>query len=221
MLRMTTLPAALLTGVAIFAGCASDGNADDARLLQEVPTIDRSELLADLAALAADSLQGRLVGSRGNSVARGMIVERFTRLGLESFGDAYTTPFPLQRNGVSLTGVNAVGYIEGSSDPDRYVVITAHYDNLGIRAGEIYNGADDNGSGTAALLALAAYFAEHRPRNSIIFLAVDAEAGGGGLTGARAFVSTPPPTVSLEHIAANVNMDMISHSDHELYVAGT
>ncbi len=217
MLRVITLPAALLTGVAISAGCARDGAADDALLLQEVPTIDRSQLMADLAALAADSLQGRLVGSRGNSVARRMIVERFTRLGLKSFYDAFTTSFPLQRNGVSLTGVNAVGYIAGSSDPDRYVVITAHYDHLGIRAGEIYNGADDNGSGTAALLALAAYFAEHRPRNSMIFLAVDAEEGG--LSGARAFVSTPP--VSLEHIAANVNMDMISHSDDELYVAGT
>ena len=95
--------------------------------------------------------------------------------------------------------------------------ITAHYDHLGVQAGEIYNGADDNGSGTAALLALAAYFTEHRPRNSMIFLAVDAEEGG--LTGARAFVSGPP--VSLEHIVANVNMDMISHSDDELYVAGT
>ena len=221
MLRVTTLPAALMTGVAILAGCARDGAADDAAALQELPTIDRSELLADLAALADDSLQGRLVGSRGNSVARGMIVERFTRLGLSSFGDDFTTSFAVQRNGVSLTGVNAVGYIEGSSDPDRYIVITAHYDHLGIRAGEIYNGADDNGSGMAALLALAAYFTEHRPRNSIIFLAVDAEEGGGGVTGARAFVSTPPPAVSLEHIAANVNMDMISHSDDELYVAGT
>ena len=217
MLRVTTLPAALLTGAGILAGCARDGTADDTVFLQEVPTIDRFELLADLSALAADSLQGRLVGSRGNSVARGMIVERFTRLGLKSFGDAFTTSFPLQRNGVSLTGVNAVGYIEGSSDPDRYVVITAHYDHLGVQAGEIYNGADDNGSGTAALLALAAYFTEHRPRNSMIFLAVDAEEGG--LTGARAFVSGPP--VSLEHIVANVNMDMISHSDDELYVAGT
>ena len=82
MLRVTTLPAALLTGAGILAGCARDGTADDAVFLQEVPTIDRFELLADLSALAADSLQGRLVGSRGNSVARGMIVERFTRLGL-------------------------------------------------------------------------------------------------------------------------------------------
>lgn len=221
MLRVTTLPAALLTAAAIFAGCARDGTADDAPSVQGVgvPTIDRSELLADLAALAADSLEGRLVGSRGNGVARGMIVERFTRLGLSSFGDDFTTSFPVQRNGVSLIGVNAVGYIEGSSDPNRYIVISAHYDHLGIRAGKVYNGADDNGSGTAALLAMAAYFAEHRPRNSMIFLAADAEEGG--VTGARAFVSTPPPSVSLEHIAANVNMDMISRSDDELYVAGT
>ena len=208
--------AVLLTGLAVLAGCGG-GSAD--ATAQDPPSIGATQMLADIAALSADSLEGRLVGSRGNSVAREMIVERFTRLGLRSFGGSFTTSFPLERNGVSLTGVNAVGYIEGGSDPDRYIVITAHYDHLGIRAGEIYNGADDNGSGTAALLALAAYFTEHRPRNSVIFLAVDAEEGGS--TGARAFVSSPPPPVSLENIAANVNMDMVSHSEDELYVAGT
>ena len=215
--RVNDVLVVLLVSATSFVNCARDQADARARMMQIGQSLDTVQLLADLALLSADSLEGRLVGSRGNSVARGMIVERFTRLGLSSFGDDFTTPFAVQRNGVSLTGVNAVGYIEGSSDPDRYIVITAHYDHLGVRAGEIYNGADDNGSGTAALLALAAYFAEHRPRNSMIFLAVDAEEGG--LTGARAFVSAPP--VSLEHIAANVNMDMISHSDDDLYVAGT
>ena len=217
MLRVSDVLVVVLVGATSFVNCARDQADARARLTQNRPSLDTVQLMADLALLAADSLEGRLVGSRGNSIARGMIIERFTRLGLSSFGEDFTTSFAVQRNGVSLTGVNAVGYIEGSSDPDRYIVITAHYDHLGIRAGEIYNGADDNGSGTAALFALAAYFTEHRPRNSMIFLAVDAEEGG--LTGARAFVSTPP--VSLERIAANINMDMISHSDDELYVAGT
>ena len=217
MSRVSDVLVALLVGATSFVNCARDQADARSRFTQDRPSLDTVQLLADVALLAADSLEGRLVGSPGNSVARGMIVERFTQLGLSPFGVDFTTSFAVQRNGVSLTGVNAVGYIEGNSDPDRYIVITAHYDHLGIRAGEIYNGADDNGSGTAALFALAAYFTDHRPRNSMIFLAVDAEEGG--LTGARAFVSAPP--VSLERIAANINMDMISHSDDELYVAGT
>ena len=84
-------------------------------------------------------------------------------------------------------------------------------------AGEIYNGADDNASGSAALLALASYLASNPPRYSHLFVAFDAEELG--LRGARAFVSDPP--VPLSSILLNVNLDMIGHSEAgELYAAG-
>jgi Zn-dependent M28 family amino/carboxypeptidase len=91
-------------------------------------------------------------------------------------------------------------------------VVGAHYDSP-----EGSPGADDNASGTAALMALAAWFAQHPASHSLVFAAFDGEEAG--LRGARAFVSDPP--VPLAQIALNVNMDMVSHSEKgELYAAG-
>ncbi|HEX8638356.1 MAG TPA: M20/M25/M40 family metallo-hydrolase, partial [Pyrinomonadaceae bacterium] len=95
---------------------------------------------------------------------------------------------------------------------------TAHYDHVGIQKGEIYNGADDDASGTAALFALAEYFNKNKPAHTIIFAAFDGEESG--LRGSRAFVAAPP--VKKEQIALNVNMDMVSRNDkNELYASGT
>lgn len=197
----------------ILTGCAGQ----DANAAAQTVAINAAQMLGDLEFLAHDSLEGRLVGSDGNRIAREYIAERFARLQLATFGDSYLRPFIVSSGGKEVQGVNVVGHIEGSSEPDQFIVITAHYDHLGVQNGEIFNGADDNGSGTAALMALAAYFAEHKPRHSIMFVAVDAEEGG--IRGARAFVEQPP--VELSQMAINVNMDMISHNDRELYVVGT
>ena len=174
------------------------------------------QMLADVEFLASDALEGRRVGSEGSRVAREYIVEAFEAAGLSRFGDYYTRSFRHGRNG-DTEGVDVVGYVPGTVDPGRFIVLSAHYDHLGVRRGEIYNGADDNASGTAAAMALARYFAANPPRHSIIFAAMDAEEGG--LAGAKAFVADPP--VDLDRIALNVNLDMVSHSDGDLWVAGT
>ena len=197
----------------VLAGCAGPNDDATARTV----AINAARMLGDVEFLAHDSLEGRLVGSRGNRVAREYIAARYARLQLAMFGDSYFRPFVVPHGENEVQGVNVIGYVGGSSEPDRFIVITAHYDHLGVRNEEIFNGADDNGSGTAALMALAAYFAEHEPRHSIIFAAFDAEEGG--LRGARAFVDQPP--VQLKQIVVNLNMDMISHNDRELYVVGT
>ncbi|HSJ08133.1 MAG TPA: M28 family peptidase, partial [Longimicrobiales bacterium] len=133
-------------------------------------------------------------------------------------GASFLQPFGFSRRAADMDGANVVGVVPGRERPGRYIVITAHYDHLGIRNGEIYNGADDNASGSAALLALAGYFVANPPRHSIIFAALDAEEMG--LQGARAFVANPP--VPVDSMAININMDMIGRSDAgELYVAGT
>ncbi|MGH7464178.1 MAG: M20/M25/M40 family metallo-hydrolase, partial [Longimicrobiales bacterium] len=169
--------------------------------------------------LAHDSMEGRLAGSPGGARARAFLLRSFRERGLQPVGAAeYQHPFTFERPDTSMTGVNVVGQVTGSSAPDRYIVITAHYDHLGVRNGEIYNGADDNASGTAALLAMVDYFTRNRPRHTIVFAALDAEEGG--LRGARAFVDRPP--VPLASIILNVNMDMVGRNDAgELYVAGT
>jgi len=144
----------------------------------------------------------------------------YAALGLKAFGESYTMPFTVKRGRFrgEVEGVNVIGYVEGTATPDTFIVITAHFDHIGVRDGQIYNGADDNASGTAALLAMASYFAANPPAHSLVFAALDAEEMG--LQGARYFVTNPP--MPLEQIALNVNMDMVSRSPiNELYAAGT
>ena len=177
--------------------------------------IDGSALLGHVRVLAADSMEGRALGTPGNARARRYVEAAFGSIGLESFGGGFARPFTVADG--DAEGVNLIGYVPGSTDPETFLVVTAHYDHLGVREGEIFNGADDNASGTAGLLELAAHFAANPPRHSILFAAVDAEEGG--LQGARAFVTDPP--VPLEQIAVDVNLDMVSNSDSLLFVAGT
>ncbi|WP_340691976.1 M28 family peptidase [Hyphomonas sp.] len=184
--------------------------------------IDAGAMLRLTETLSSDALEGRATGSRGNEAARDFIQKRFETLGLRQFGDTYFQPFtatPVVQGGAPVSGVNVVGWIAGQTPGDGpAMVITAHYDHLGIVDGEIYNGADDNASGVAALVAVAQYFTLHRPRHDMIFAVVDAEEIGH--LGSNAFVASPP--VPLERIALNINYDMVSRSDAgEIYVAGT
>src|ERR1019366_6762747 len=114
-------------------------------------------------------------------------------------------------------GHNLVGIVRGSLHPNRYIVVSAHYDHLGVLNGEIYHGADDNASGSAAILSIAEWTIAHPPLNSVIFAWFDAEEEG--LLGSAAFVDRPP--VPLEKIIADVNLDMISRSvTRELNIVG-
>ena len=114
-------------------------------------------------------------------------------------------------------GVNVVGYVRGRSEPERLLVVSAHYDHLGVKNGQVYNGADDNASGVAVLLQLAAHFARNPPEHSILFAALDAEESG--LLGAHALVRRL--RAERRDVALDVNLDMVSHSERgELYAAG-
>lgn len=182
--------------------------------------IDREALLRTLSVLAHDSMEGRRTGTPGNERARGFLLLRFDQLRLEPVGLTRSQEFEFtdRRDGEAYEGLNIMGMVPGTRHPERYIVVTAHYDHLGVRNGEIFNGADDNASGTAALLALADYFRANRPAHSIVLAALDAEEMG--LEGARAFVEQPP--VPLDRIVMNVNLDMVSRSEvGELYAAGT
>jgi len=192
--------------------------------------IDSTRLLADLKTLSADDMEGRLVDTPGGAKARAFVVERFKASGVTPFGASYEEPFTFaagggRRGGATPSpapadrhGVNVVGYIDGTSPTHQYIVVSAHYDHLGVRNGVVYNGADDNASGTAALFALAKYFSAHRTRNPLIFAAFDGEEEG--LRGSQAFVKAPP--VDVAAIEADVNMDMIGRDpDPKLFAVGT
>ena len=198
-----------------------------ASALAQVPAvkssvIDAPQLLKDLETLSADDMEGRQVGTPGGAKARAYVIERFKASGIQPFGDSYEQPFTFSagRAGqiTERNGVNVVGRIDGTRSPRKYIVVSAHYDHIGTRNGEVFNGADDNASGTAGLFAVAKYFSTHKPANSLIFAAFDGEESN--LRGARAFVATPP--VAAASMIINLTMDMIGRDPNDLlYVVGT
>ena len=122
----------------------------------------------------------------------------------------------LMANTDVLMGENVAGYLEGTDKKDEVVIITAHYDHLGVRDSLIYYGADDNGSGTSALMEMARVFAiakkeGHGPRRSILFMAVSGEEKG--LRGSAYYVSHP--LLPLEKTVVNLNCDMIGRTDRK------
>ncbi|MFN6945846.1 MAG: M28 family peptidase [Cytophagaceae bacterium] len=117
-------------------------------------------------------------------------------------------------NDTILSTENVLGFIEGTDKKDEVIVITAHYDHLGIEEGLIYNGADDDGSGTVALIEIAEAFAQaardgFRPRRSILIMPVTAEEKG--LMGSEYY--TDNPVYPLKNTVANLNVDMIGRLD--------
>lgn len=190
-------------------------------LVPESNLINAKQLLHDLEVLSADDMEGRKPDTPGSAKARAYILKRFGESGIQSFGDSYLQNFTFSygRDKAVHNGVNIIGYLKGTERPEHFLVISAHYDHLGTQNRQVYNGADDNASGTAALFALAAYFNSHRPANSLIFVAFDAEENTSE-GGSKNFLLHPP--VKPETIAMNVNMDMICRDKNDiLYAVGT
>jgi Zn-dependent M28 family amino/carboxypeptidase len=208
---------ALCRAIAALAAAAQILIAQPADSIGQLPALDSARLMADISALAADSMEGRRIGTSGGARARAFLLRAFDRIGLAPARNGFSSPFTAKARAADLNGVNLIGMIRGTKHADRYVVLSAHYDHLGVRNGVIYNGADDNASGTAAVLAMAQWFKAHPPENSIIFALFDAEEAG--LLGAKAFLDAPP--VPIARIVANVNLDMVSRNvKGELYASG-
>ena len=110
---------------------------------------------------------------------------------------------------------NVVAFIKGTEKPDEIIVISAHLDHEGIKDGEVYNGADDDGSGTVAVVEIAEAFrmaqkAGHSPKRSILFLHVTGEEKG--LLGSR-YYTDMDPIFPLKNTVANLNIDMVGRTD--------
>ena len=183
--------------------------------------LDRAQLLEDLRILAADDMQGRAAGTEGNARARAYIIDRLEEIGIAPVDGEYEHGFTYTSRrapGQEFPGVNILARIEGTGDSDDVMVLSAHFDHEGMRDGQIWNGADDNASGVAALLAVAEDFMANPPEHDLIFAFVDAEERG--LQGARAFVANPP--VDQDDIVFNLNLDMVAMStDRILWAVGT
>ena len=179
--------------------------------------INRVELLKDIEILASDKYEGRKTGTSGNHAAAEYIIDRFKKIGLNSINKGFKHDFSFKnRKSEQVNGTNLIAYIKGKTED--IIVISAHYDHVGINNSKIYYGADDNASGVSALLSIAEYFKKHKPQSTIYFIAFDAEEMG--LQGAYAFLKDPK--TNKKAIKLNINMDMVSHNDKsELYAAGT
>ncbi len=207
----------LILAVVPNAACAQAADSDVTALLMK-----------DVTTLASPRFAGRRSGTEGSRAAQAYITQRFAQIGLKPFGASYAMRFALAaktNSGKTDTtqavpykdGVNLIGHIVGTVRPQRYIVVSAHYDHLGMQGKDIYAGADDNASGVAAMLAVAAHFKQHPPRNSIVFAAFDGEELGK--QGADSFVHKGP--VPIGQLALNLNFDMVSRSDsNEIYAAG-
>ena len=180
------------------------------------PVVDADALLADIKELSSDAYEGRGFTTQGNHKAQQYIAKRFKEIGLALYlTSGYIQEFeapsqfgPLKtesdRKDGKLTGGNVVAKIEGQTN--KSIIITGHHDHLGIRDGKIYNGADDDASGAAALIAIAAYFKSKNPKHTLIFASVDAEEAG--MHGSEYFVVNHPDAE--KNIVLNINMDMIA-----------
>lgn len=191
-----------------------------------------------ISVLAADSLEGRRAASEGARIAARLIAEQYELAGLEAAGDSgYFQRIPLRlvtrssgRTRPILSTwsefdslpasrrtieTNVVGLVRGS-DPDltgEFVLVTAHFDHVGIgRAVDgdsIYNGADDNAAGVAALVEIARALNAASPRRTVVFAAMAGEEIG--LLGARWYIDHP--AVPLESTVADLNLEMIGRPD--------
>ena len=212
---MNKIPYSTLVVCLIASVTAGANRSEAAAQAAEEP--DSARMLASLAFLSSDDLLGRRTGSEGSALARAHLVQAFEDAAVLAPADDFEFPFDITtRRGESLRGANVVGWVRGSETPDRYIVVSAHYDHVGVRGDQIYNGADDNASGSVAVVELAYTLAADPPKNSVILAIFDAEEIG--LNGAEAFVADPPRP--LESIVLNVNMDMVARGEGLLWAGG-
>ena len=211
--------------------------------LKYANTIVVEDLQRHIDILAGDSLQGRETGKAGQKMAANYIANFFKEIGIPPYkNNTYFQKFKVKTvkrfgkwkwnkksvkqkkfNNYYIKGENIIGFIEGSDLKEEIVVITAHYDHLGIKDSLIYNGADDNGSGTVAIMEIAEAFMLAKkdgkgPRRSILIMPVSAEEKG--LLGSKYYAENP--IYPLENTIANLNVDMIGriddHHDNPNYI---
>ena len=203
----------------VSCGARKDTDTSQATLMARyAEEIDTEDLKEHLYLLASDVLEGRRTGEKGQKMAANYLTAYYKHLDLQA-PQAYpeyeqSIPQEFFGNGSQNDSENVMAYILGSEYPEEVIVISGHYDHLGKRDEQVFNGADDNASGTSAIMEIAEAFKEatkngHRPKRSILFLHVTGEEVG--LYGSRYYVTHP--VFKMENTVANLNIDMIGRVD--------
>ncbi len=203
-----------------FAACATQQSnfqvSDDSTTFAK--TISKIDLQNIVYKLASNEFEGRKSGENGQKLAANYLADFYKKLNIKAAqgDDKYFQNIPKDffKGSSNADSENVVAFIEGSRHPNQYVIVSAHYDHLGNKYGEIFYGADDNASGTSAVLEIAEAFKEatlagHRPKRSIVFLNLTGEEEG--LYGSKYYTSQP--IFPLENTVANLNIDMIGRVD--------
>lgn len=182
-------------------------------------TITVEELKDHLYTFASDDFEGRFTGSEGLKKAANYIKDFYVAEGIKApEGEPdYFQEIPadyFNNTKVTNDSQNVVGFIKGSEKPEEVIVLSAHYDHVGMENGQIYNGADDDGSGSVSLLEIAEAFQQaandgNGPKRSILILHVTGEEIG--LQGSRYY--TQKPLYPLQNTVCNLNTDMIGRID--------
>ncbi len=211
----------LLLGIITLTSCGSGKkvNLDEDVIKNKYASeIKPSEIKEHLYVLASDILEGRKTGERGQKMAANYLTAYYKNLGLKAPKDHenYLQEIPKEffNNTSDADSENVVAYIKGTELPEEVLVISAHYDHLGKKGDIVYNGADDDGSGTTAVMEIARAFqmakkAGYGPKRSILFLHVTGEEEG--LFGSKYYTSHP--LFPLKNTIVNLNIDMIGRID--------
>lgn len=186
-------------------------------------TITPADLKKHLFIVAGDEMEGRNTGTEGQKKAGRYLISQYEANGIsypkgaENFYQPVPSAFMARAFSPKLNdSENIWAFIEGTEKPEEILVISAHYDHVGMKNGEIYNGADDDGSGTVALLEIAQAFMQAKkdgygPKRSILFLHVTGEEHG--LHGSRYYSENP--LFPIENTIADLNIDMIGRRDDD------
>ncbi|MFD2166743.1 M28 family peptidase [Thalassotalea euphylliae] len=169
--------------------------------------LDKDILLKHVQYISAEDKKGRKTGTAEANLVAKYIAEKLTEFGVSPLKtqNSLLHQFSFKRNFSTRQGENVVGKIKGTKHPNNFIVLTAHYDHIGTQGVSVFNGADDNASGVAALLEFARLLTVNPPEHSIILLFTDGEELN--FKGAKAFAKQYKGILS--NTVLNINVDMI------------
>lgn len=202
--------------------CTSQKNGvSEVSPVKYINTITATDLKTHLTIVASDEMEGRETGSAGQKKAGNYLIDQYkaNKITFPKGATDYYQKVPAaylnaKKNENLADSENIWAYIEGSEKPNEVIVISAHYDHVGMKNGEVYNGADDDGSGTVALLEIAQAFKIAKkegngPKRSVLILHVTGEEHG--LHGSRFYSENP--LFPLANTITDINIDMIGRRD--------
>lgn len=233
-MKLSMLFVSLVASLVMFS-CASNNLSYEGKAFKNAyASIKADELKKNLMVIASDEMQGRDTGSEGQKAAGKYMINFYKNLGIsypKALGSYYQI-VPKEalktRRGDLPESENILAFIEGTEKPEEIIVVSAHYDHVGTKDGVVYNGADDDGSGTVAVMEIAEAFQEAKkagkgPKRSILFLHVTGEEHG--LLGSKYYSDNP--VFDMKNTVVDLNIDMIGRSDKEnegkdyVYVIGS